>query len=74
MVEKQGKKIRAGVSPPPLSGQCPKENIFFYVRASLSFKVIVWSGSVKIATKPAFSTGGSQALRSAPEAPPHTAI
>ena len=27
MVEKQGKKIRAGVSP-PIFGQCPKENIF----------------------------------------------
>ena len=30
---KKGKKIRAGVSP-PLFGQCPKENILFYVRAS----------------------------------------
>ena len=29
MVEKQGQKIRAGVSP-PLFGQCPKENIFFF--------------------------------------------
>ena len=28
MVEKQGQKIRAGVSP-PLFRQCPKENIFF---------------------------------------------
>ena len=35
MVEKQGQKIWAGVSPPPLFGQCPKENIFFFVRASL---------------------------------------
>merc|ERR1712218_715553 len=31
---KMGPKIRAGVSP-PLFGQCPKENIFFFVRASL---------------------------------------
>ena len=31
MVEKQGQKIWAGVSPlPPLFGQCPKENIFFF--------------------------------------------
>ena len=37
MVEKQGQKIRAGVSPPPLFGQCPKENIFFFVRASLIY-------------------------------------
>ena len=35
MVEKKGQKIRAGVSPPPLLGQSPKENIFFFVRASL---------------------------------------
>ena len=46
MVEKQGQKIRAGVSP-PLFGQCPKENIFFYVRASLIainlLKKLVWS-------------------------------
>ena len=32
---KKGQKIRAGVSPPPLFGQCPKENIFFFRRASL---------------------------------------
>ena len=31
---KKGQKIRAGVSP-PLFGQCPKENIFFFRRASL---------------------------------------
>ena len=29
MVEKKGQKIRAGAPPPPLFGQCPKENIFF---------------------------------------------
>ena len=40
MVEKQGQKIRAGVSPPPLFGQCPKENIFFFVRASLTVLAI----------------------------------
>ena len=33
---KKGQKIRAGVSPPPHFGQCPKENIFFFRRASLS--------------------------------------
>ena len=27
---KKGQKIWAGVSPPPLFGQCPKENIFFF--------------------------------------------
>ena len=32
---KKGQKIWAGVSPPPLFGQCPKENIFFFRRASL---------------------------------------
>ena len=26
---KKGKKIQAGVSPPPFFGQCPKENILF---------------------------------------------
>ena len=31
---KKGKKFGHG-SPPPLFGQCPKENIFFYRRASL---------------------------------------
>ena len=36
MVEKQGQKIRAGVSPPPLFGPSPKQNIFFFVRASLT--------------------------------------
>ena len=34
MVEK-GKQIRAGVFPPPLFGQCPKENILFYRSCSL---------------------------------------
>ena len=37
MVEKQGQKIWAGVPPPPLFGKCPKENIFFFVRASLTW-------------------------------------
>ena len=32
---KKGQQIRAGV-PPPLFGQCPKENIFSYRMASLS--------------------------------------
>ena len=36
---KKGQKIQAGVSP-PLFGQCPKENIFLYVRASLIQKNI----------------------------------
>ena len=31
LVKKRGKKIRAWVDPPPLFGQCPKENIFFSV-------------------------------------------
>ena len=26
---KEGQKIRAWVDPPPLFGQCPKENVFF---------------------------------------------
>ena len=34
MVEKRVKKFGQG-SPPPLFGQCPKENIFFFRRASL---------------------------------------
>ena len=34
MVEKRVNKFGQG-SPPPLFGQCPKENIFFYRRASL---------------------------------------
>ena len=33
---KKGQKIRAGGAPPPLFGQCPKENIF-YMRCSLMF-------------------------------------
>ena len=37
---KKGQKIRAGVSPPPLFGQCPKENIFFFRRASLTFYLL----------------------------------
>ena len=36
MVEKQGQKIRAGVSPPPFSGNAQKKTFFFFVRASLS--------------------------------------
>ena len=34
MVEKRVNKFGQG-SPPPLFGQCPKENIFFYRMASL---------------------------------------
>ena len=30
---KEGQKIRAWVDPPPLFGQCPKENVFFSIEA-----------------------------------------
>ena len=33
---KKGQKIRAWVDPPPSFGQCPKENVFFSLRPSLS--------------------------------------
>ena len=33
---KTGSKNSGRGLPPPLFGQCPKENIFFFVRASLS--------------------------------------
>ena len=33
---KEGQKIRAWVDPPPLFGQCPKENVFFSLRPSLT--------------------------------------
>ena len=36
---KKGQKIRARSSPPPLFGQCPKENIFFFRRASLNLTI-----------------------------------
>ena len=32
---KKGQKIRAGASPPPWFGQCPKVNILFFRRSSL---------------------------------------
>ena len=32
---KKGQKIRAWVNPPPLFGQCPKENVLFLMRSSL---------------------------------------
>ena len=33
---KKGQKIRAWVNPPPLFGQCPKENVLFLMRSSLT--------------------------------------
>ena len=41
MVEKQGQKIRAGVSPPPFRAM-PKRKHFFFVRASLTDLVNTW--------------------------------
>ena len=35
---KEGQKIRAWVDPPPLFGQCPKENVFFQLTPSLTQK------------------------------------
>ena len=32
---KEGQKIQAWEDPPPLFGQCPKENVFFPLRPSL---------------------------------------
>ena len=32
---KEGQKIRAWVDPPPLFGQCPKENVFFHEKHQL---------------------------------------
>ena len=40
MVEKQGQKIRAGVSPPPFLGNARKKTYFFYRSPSLSVKGI----------------------------------
>ena len=40
MVEKRVKKF--GQGPPPLFGQCPKENILFYRRCSLTTIIIIF--------------------------------
>ena len=51
MVEKRVKKFGQGSPPPPLFGQCPKENIFFFRRASHIHKYwSSWAWSCK--TKP----------------------
>ena len=38
---KKGQKIRAWVDPPPLFGQCPKENVFFPLTPSLTHDIIL---------------------------------
>ena len=40
---KEGQKIRAWVDPPPLFGQCPKENVFFHWGLPLAWVLIGFS-------------------------------
>ena len=44
---KKGQKIRAWVNPPPLFGQCPKENVLFLMMSSLR---LVWVIDIIIIT------------------------
>ena len=47
--------IRAGASPPPSFGQCPKENIFFYGRSSLTQNDILSLFGIKLLNCGTFS-------------------
>ena len=48
---KTGSKNSGRGLPPPLFGQCPKENIFFFRRASLTLTSIYFIGKVVVQTQ-----------------------